>query len=103
MITNRDLRRMTFHDQHSAIYAALVWAKLEDLIPCRWSAEDCEGGDTATMLQVVCMHQSAEQRVPFAMAMENLVDGFAPRGSTPYPDSAEALLSRRKATAKEVL
>ncbi len=95
MITNRDLRRMDAHDQHSAIYAALVWAKLEDLIPCRWSVEDCEGGDTAAMLQAVCLGQLGERRVPFATAIENLVDGFAPRGATPYPEAAEKLLARR--------
>jgi hypothetical protein len=100
MITNRELLRMNAHDQHGAIYAALVWAKLEDLIPCRWSAEDCEGGDTAAMLQVVCLGQLSERRVPFAAAIENLVDGFAPRGATPYPEAAEALLARRGVPAE---
>ena len=95
MTTNAQLRRMDAHDQHSAIYAALVWAKLEDLIPCRWSVEDCEGGDTAAMLRAVCLCQLGERRVPFSTAIENLVDGHAPRGATPYPDAAEALLARR--------
>lgn len=97
MVTNAQLRRMTAHDQHSAIYAALVWAKLEDLIPCRWSAEDAEDCDTAHMLRGVCLAQLGERRVPFATAIENLMDGFAPRGATPYPDAAEALMARRAA------
>jgi len=100
MITNRELRRMNAHNQHSAIYAALVWAKLEDLIPCRWSAEDCEGGDTAAMLRAVCLSQLGERRVPFSTAIENGMDGFAPRGATPYPEAADALLARRDVPAE---
>jgi hypothetical protein len=44
--TNAKLRRMDDLDQHRAIYAALVEARLEDVIPRRWSVEDHEGCDT---------------------------------------------------------
>lgn len=95
MVTNKQLKSMPAHDQHKAIYATLAWAKLEDMIPCRWSCEDHEGCDTATMLRVVCLTQLAERTVPMATAIESLVDGQAPRGATPYPDAASALLARR--------
>jgi hypothetical protein len=47
------------------------------------------------MLTVVCLEQTAERKVPFDVALGDLVGGHAPRGATPYPDSAEALLARR--------
>ena len=95
MTTNAKLRRMDDLDQHRAIYAALAEARLEVLISCRWSVEDHEGCDTAWMLRVVCLEQTGERPVRIGDAIQLLMRGHAPRGATPYPDAAEALLSRR--------
>jgi hypothetical protein len=94
-MTNSSLKRMNDYERHGAIYAALVGAGLHDLIHCRWSVEDHDGCDTAWMLTVVCLEQTAERKVPFDVALGDLVGGHAPRGATPYPDAAEALLARR--------
>ena len=85
MLTNAKLRRMNDLDQHSAIYAALASAKLEDLMSCLWSVEDHEGCNTAWMLQVVCLEQTAERMVKIDDAIRLLLGGHAPRGATPYP------------------
>lgn len=95
MVTNRQLREMPDHEAHKAIYAALAGAKMDDLIPCRWSCEGHEGCDTAWMLRTVCLHQTGERPVPLVMAVGLLTSGHAPRGATPWPDAAEALLARR--------
>jgi len=97
--TKAKLRWMDFRDKHRAFYDAVLRAKLEDLIPCRWSVEDHEGCDTTWMLRVVCLEQTGERRVKVDDAIDLLSQGHAPRGSTPYPETAEALLARRKASA----
>lgn len=97
MTTNRTLAAMDVDDRHQAIYEALENAQLQDLIPCRWSCEDHEGCGTAWMLRVVCLEQNAERRVQLDSAINFLRMGHTPRGATPYPDAAEALLHRRGA------
>jgi hypothetical protein len=47
------------------------------------------------MLRVVCLEQTGERPVKIGDAIQLLMRGHAPRGATPYPDAAEALLSRR--------
>lgn len=95
MLTNVKLKRMDAWDQHKAIHAALVGARLHDLLPCLWTVEGRDGCDTVHMLRVVCLEQTAERTVPFTQALGLLMDGHAPRGATPYPDAAEALLAIR--------
>jgi hypothetical protein len=87
-------------DQHSAIYAAMASARLEDLMPCRWSVEDREGCNTVWMLLAVCLEQTGERPVQIEDAIRLLMQGHVPRGATPYPDAAEALMARRNVPAE---
>lgn len=95
METNRTLKTLPPQARQAAIHSALVWAKLEDLLSVHWFVEEADECDTVTMLENVCLTQRLERTVPFAKAIEGLVDGYAPRGATPLPDAAAALRARR--------
>jgi hypothetical protein len=53
------------------------------------------------MLREVCIYQTGETLVPIAWAISLLSDGFCPRGATPYPEAAAALLERRDVDDEE--
>lgn len=80
---------------HSLYVRALDAALLGDMLGMTWSVEDHEGCDTAWMLQVVCSEQTSEHPMELDDAVTLLRHGHAPRGATPYPCTAEALLAIR--------
>lgn len=80
---------------------ALEAAGIGEMLGLEWSVEDHEGCDTAWMLRAVCSEQTGEERVPLGEAISLLRDGHSPRGATPYPCAAEALLAIRRASEND--
>lgn len=81
---------------HDLYIRALDVVGLGSMLGMTWSVEDHDECDTAWMLRVVCSEQTGEEKVDLGEALLMLKSGHAPRGATPWPCAAEALLAIRR-------